>query len=56
MIQNIWKALHQYFGIKSDIECEKHKWVKISSGRWCENCGTITTQTSNRNFDGVINS
>jgi len=22
----------------SAIECEKHSWVKMAKGRWCEKC------------------
>ena len=33
------KALRQYFVSGSAIECEKHKWIKMANGRWCESCG-----------------
>lgn len=31
-------ALRQYFANGSAIECEKHSWVKMANGRWCEKC------------------
>ena len=32
------KALEQLFIRSSAIMCEKHSWVKMANGRWCEKC------------------
>lgn len=40
-----WKDRHLFFDRNkkltangSAIECEKHSWVKMANGRWCEKC------------------
>jgi hypothetical protein len=31
-------ALIQLFFSGSVIDCEKHLWVKMANGKWCEKC------------------